>query len=154
MANNQTITWSAPEYEHKDRGADWYIALGVIAISASVASFLLGNMLFGIFILIGMFTLAMYGMKKPDIIDVEINRRGISANNKVYPFRTLDSFWIEEYAKEPKIIVQSEKLLMPYIIIPLGNTDSEEIRDFLIEYLEEEEHAEPLSHKLMDYLGF
>ena len=43
---------------------------------------------------------------------------------------------------------------MPYIIIPLGDADPETVRNFLLEYLNEEEHSEPLSHKLMEYLGF
>ncbi len=154
MNTDETIIWSVPEYEHKKRGIDWYIALGIIAIASSVASFMLGNILFGIFILIGMFTLAMYGIREPQTMEVEINKRGIFTNNKIYPFNTLESFWVEEYSKEPKIIIQSEKPLMPYTIIPIGDTDPDKIRGFLIKYMDEKEHPEPLSHKLMEYLGF
>lgn len=151
---NETITWSTPEYEHKERSADWYIALGIITISASVAAFLLGNILFGFFILIGAFTLAMYSMRTPEEMFVEINNHGIVINDRIYTYNSLESFWVEGYDTEPKIIIQSEKTLMPYIVIPLGGVDPEEVREYLLEHLEEEEHSEPLSHKIMEYLGF
>jgi len=154
MSPKEIITWSAPEYEQKEKSADWYVAFGIIAISTSVASFFLGNMLFAILILIGAFTLAMYSMREPGVMDMALSSRGVIVNNKIYQYNSLESFWVEEYGKEPKIIIQSEKALMPYIIIPLGDADPDDVRDFLFEYLEEEEHVEPLSHKLMDYLGF
>jgi len=154
MNTNKTISWSVLEYEHKKKSVDWYIALAIITIASSVASFLLGNILFGIFILIGMFTLVIYGIKKPQTIEVELSKRGIFTNQKIYPFNTLKSFWVEEYGNEPKIIIQSEKPLMPYIIIPIGDTNPDNIRDFLSKHLDEEEHFEPLSHKIMEYLGF
>ncbi len=87
-------------------------------------------------------------------MEVELNKRSIFINNKIYPFNTLKSFWVEEYGKEPLLIIQSMKPLMPYIIIPVGDADPDNIRDFLIKYMTEEEHFEPLSHKLMEYLGF
>jgi hypothetical protein len=154
MNTDEIITWSVQEYEHKEKRTDWYIALGVIAVSIAVASFLLGNTLFAILIIVGTFTLAIYSMREPGIMEIELSKRGILINDTVYPYNTLESFWVEEYDKEPKIIIQSEKVLMPYIIIPLGNTDPDEVREFLFEYLDEEEHHEPLSHKLMEYLGF
>ncbi len=154
MNNHKIITWSVPEYEHKKRSIDWYVALGIIGITSSVASFILGNILFGIFILIGVCTLAIYGIREPQIMRIRLNKRGVFVNNKIYTFNTLKSFWVEEYDKEPKIIIQSVKPLMPYIIIPIGDTDPDDIRDFLIKYIKEEEHFEPLSHKLMEYLGF
>ncbi len=154
MKNSEIITWSVPEYKHKKRSIDWYVALGIIGVTSSVASFILENILFGILILIGIFTLAIYGVREPKIMEVELNKRGVFENNKIYPFNTLKSFWVEEYSEEPKIIIQSEKPLMPYIIIPIGNMDPDKIRDFLNKHLDEEEHYEPLSHKLMEYLGF
>ena len=106
------------------------------------------------FILLGALTLVIYSVRKPNIIGVELGKRGVSVNNTIYPYNTLKSFWVEEDDIEPKILMQSEKVLMPYIIIPLSDTDPDIVREFLLNYLEEEEHREPLSQKLMEYLGF
>jgi len=154
MERIEKITWETPEYKHKKKGVDWYFALGIIAVFSSAASFLLNNDLFGIFILLGVITLIIYGIRAPRIINIEIGKRGISVNNTLYSYNTLRSFWVEDNDEEPKILLQSEKVLMPYIIIPLGDTDPDIVREFLLNYLEEEEHHEPLSQKLMEYLGF
>jgi hypothetical protein len=154
MEHNDIIKWEAFEYKHTHKQIDWYIALGIIATAASAATFMLGNILFGIFIILGAFTLAMYSKRKPGMMHMEIGTRGILFNNRVYPYNSLKSFWVKDSEEEPKIIIQSNKMFMPYIIIPLGNTDPEKVREFLFEYIEEEEHCEPLSHKLMEYLGF
>ncbi|GMQ95364.1 MAG: hypothetical protein BMS9Abin13_477 [Patescibacteria group bacterium] len=154
MEHNETIVWSAPEYEYKEKSADWYWALSIIALSLTVAVFILGNMLFAVFILISAFTLALYGARKPHILEVKINKRGIRVNNTLYPYTTLKSFWIDDEGEKSQIIIQSEKPLMPYIIVPLGDVSADMVRDTLLEFLEEEEHVEPLSQKLMEYLGF
>jgi len=154
MEQDRKITWNTLEYEQKEKGADWYFVLGIIAISASIASFLLDNILFSILILIGALTLAMYGARKPATINIEINDRGVIISNTLYPFTTLKSFWIEENTTTPKMIIQSEKTFMPYLILSLEDTNIDTVRIFLLEHLKEEELAEPLSQKVMDYLGF
>jgi len=154
MERIEKITWETPEYKHKKRGLDWYFALSIIAVFSSATSFLLNNALFGIFILLGVFTLMIYGIRKPRVINIELSNRGVSVNDTLYLYNTLKSFWVEENNEEPKILIQSEKVLMPYIIIPLGDTDPDIVREFLLNYLEEEEHREPLLQKLMEYLGF
>ena len=148
------INWEASEYTYKKKTVDWYVALGIIAISISTASFILGNTLFAVLVIIGTGTLVMYSARKPSSIHVELNSRGVLIDDLIHPYNTLESFWVEEYGKEPKIIIQSKKMFMPYIMIPIGNADPKEIREFLYEHLDEEEHVEPLTHKLMDYLGF
>jgi len=154
MKHDEIITWSALEYEHKEKSADWYWALGVIAVAGSATAFLLGNILLSILIVIGAFTLAMYGRRRPEMMDVKLGKRGVFVNDTLYPYNTLKSFWVEEQDKESKVLIESEKMLMPYIVIPLNDADPDEVREFLFEYLEEEEHSEPLSHKFMEYLGF
>ncbi len=154
MGKIEKITWETPEYKHKKKGADWYLALIIIAIFSSAASFLLNNILFGIFILLGVSTIIMYAIRKPRILSIELTNHGVLVGDTLYPHNTIKSFWVEDDSEEPKIIMQSKKVLMPYIVIPLGETDPDITRDFLLEYLEEEEHHEPLLQKLMEYLGF
>ncbi len=154
MEEIKEIRWDILEYEKKDKKADWYFALGIISISASIASFLLDNILFGIFIIIGAITLAMYGVRKPKMLRIKINTRGVFINNMLYPLNTLKSFWIEDYANTPKILIQSEKTFVPYIVIPMKESDIDTVRIFLLEHLKEEVLVEPLPQKIMEYLGF
>lgn len=148
------ISWNVLEYQYKEKHGDWYVAFTIAIVSASAASFLLGNILFGIFIIIAAFTLMMHSVKKPEIIHVEINNNGVIVSRNLYSYNDLKSFWVEDDTDNPKIILQLDKLLTPFVVIPLGEMPSFEVQDFLSEHLEEIEHREPITHKMMDYLGF
>ena len=152
---HQRISWEGYEYEHKDRSVDWYWAVGVIAIALAITAIIYKNILFAIFIILGAFTLLMYAARKPEKVYFEISRRGVRVNKTLYPFSTLESFCIHDNSHSPKIIFQSQKLFMPHIIIPLSEEiDVESLHNFLIEFIDEDEHRESISEMIMDYLGF
>jgi hypothetical protein len=153
----ETIAWQMYEFEHREKSADWYWALGIIAIAAAVAAIFLGNILFAIILLLGAFTLGMHGNSKPKVYTYQLSRRGIQVEKNLYTFETLDSFWIEEFEDRPhRILVKSQKFFMPYIIMPLSpDMDPEEIRHFFLDHgLPEIEHHESFLHQLFEYLGF
>jgi hypothetical protein len=40
------------------------------------------------------------------------------------------------------------------IAIPLEGAEPEDIRDFLLDHIVEDHHAEPIGQQLLDYFGF
>ena len=152
------ISWKALEYEHKEKHPDWFWSLGVIVLAGAVTAIIFGNILFAILLVVGAFTLALYASRKPEHIYVTLSDRGVIINKRLYPYLTLDSFWVEDVEDHsntiPKLILKSKKLLMPYIIIPVEEVSPDEVRDFLLNHLPEEEHEEPLAHRIMERLGF
>jgi hypothetical protein len=150
-----SITWKALEYEHTDKGADWFWAFGIIAVSAILTSVILGNILFALLILIGSITLFIFSVRHPQMAEFAVNQRGIILERKLYLYNSLDSFWVELDDGAPKLLVKSKKLLMPYLVLPLGDdVDTEELRDYLLDNLDEEYLHEPLLQKLVERLGF
>lgn len=156
MSQNRSIVWQSPEYTYRENSVDWFWAVGIIATTTAIVSIVYGNILFAIFIIIGAFTLLMYAARRPRTVNFTLNERGIYINKILYPFNTLDSFWIHKYDKTAdKLIIKSKKMLMPYISIILPNDDSaEDIHRFIIKYLPEEEHRESMPEAIMEYLGF
>lgn len=154
MENTESVRWSALEYPHRKKTADWYWVLGILAVAGAVAAFILGNILFSLLIVVGAFTVALFAARHPRIVEFEIDQRGVRADIILYPYSSLISFWILEGTEEQKILLRSSKKFMPYIIIPLGDIHPLQAHEFLIERLPEEEIAEPLSHRIMDYLRF
>lgn len=146
------ISWQALEYHFTEKSQDWYWALGIVAVAIAIASILYDNILFAVLILVGAFALAIYAGRRPEIITVETNKKGVVVNDTLYPFASLESFWVEE--NDNKLLLKSKKTLMPLIAIPLGDTNPKNLRSFLLELLTEEEHHEPASQKLMEHLGF
>ena len=60
----------------------------------------------------------------------------------------------DERAKVRAAIRTDFVLSAEIIVITLGNQDPDEVRNFLGNYLPEHEQYEPLSHKILEYLGF
>lgn len=148
------ISWRAPEYYHRDKRADWYWAVAIISISAAATAFILDNVLFGLLVIIAACSLMIYASRRPAIIDVEINEKGIKMGKVFYPYANLDSFWVEETHAYPKILLKSKKALVSHIVVHLEEQDPEEARVFLREHLPEIEQHEPLMQSVMEYLGF
>lgn len=148
------IEWDAPEHLHTEKNNDWYWGVGIITITAVALSFILGNVIFGIMILVGVFALLVHSSRKPRTIHIEINDRGIVIDKALYPFLTLESFWIDAHEEPPKILIKSLKTFMPFIVVYINEVDRETVRDILLDYIAETEHHEPITQKILERFGF
>ena len=148
------LTWTAPEYMHTEKTPDWYWIVGIISVTLTVLCIILGNALFGIFILVATFTLCIYASRPPLLQNIKISDKGVQVNNTLYPYSVLESFWIEEKELHPRILLKSIHRFSPYVIILLGDAPAEDIRQLLDLYLHEVKHSEPFLEKLLIWLGF
>ncbi len=148
------IQWVAPEYSHKVKTVDWFWAVGIISISLAGVAIIFNNVLLAIFILLGTFTLSLYAHRVPLEVKYEINEKGILSGNTLYPYRSLESFWVETNHHEPRLYIHSKRVMVPHITILLGDINPDIVEQYLSKYLHQEEYVEPLSHRLLEYLGF
>ena len=154
--NQKIISWQTPEYEHFKKTPDWFWAVGIISASIVIASILFGNYLLAIFVLLAVFSLGMYSVREPRIIDIKIDPIGITIHNTLFPFATLEAFHIDARGHIPKVLIKSKKTFVPLItiIIDEETISTEEIHSLLAYHLPEEELSEPTLVQLMDFLGF
>jgi hypothetical protein len=151
----RSISWEAPEHQHVDKTSDWYWALGIIAIAAAGASIIFGNMLFGIVILLAAGTMILVAHRQPNLVQYEVSQRGIRVGNTFYPYGTLESFCLDEECYEgPQLIVKSQHLFVPLIILPVPEDHVHDIDDILSLRIREEHLQEPLAHRLLEFFGF
>jgi len=148
------ISWTGPEYIYREKGPEWYWAVVIINAGIIISAILLNNYIFAVFILLATFTLIIFASKRPKNIEIKINEQGILCDKYFYPWSSLESFWIEENVDHQKIILKSKKILMPYISLPIRQDDILNVREFLRNYLTEEQLHEPILHKLMEIIGF
>jgi len=149
------IKWSAPEYEYHKKNPEWFWVLGIITIKMVLAAVILDNFLFGVFIVLAGFSLAVYGARKPRVIQIELGSGGIKAGNKNYDYDDLDHFWINyepPYKKE--LILESKKTFSPHSTIMLGDADPELARRFLLQYAKEKRIEESLANTIAKMLKF
>ena len=155
MEPNKKLEWTALEYEEKERGNDWFWALGVIIVASSITSFIYGNFFFGLFLIVGGILLTIFAIKKPDLVFYEINEKGLKIRNRLFPYDNIKSFWVKKEGEKPTLFIKSERLFMPIISMPLEQSHTEEIRNIMLsKNVPEEEMKEHVSEKIMDSLGF
>ncbi|MAF59661.1 MAG: hypothetical protein QF858_03980 [Candidatus Pacebacteria bacterium] len=151
----EPIKWQAYEYEFSEKSSDWFWALGIIAVSSSITAIIFENLLFALLILIGAASVALFAARRPHLTNFEVNEKGVLVDKILYPYRNLEAFWIEqEEGEEPKVIISSQRFLMPYIVVPIHRDDVEKLQKVLEENLKEEEMEEPVSHKILEFFGF
>jgi len=148
------LTWTAPEYVYRHKGPDWYWILGIVTVTAAILSVLLGNILFCFVILLSGFVLALYGARPPRVLKYELSEKGVLVDTTLYPYSTLESYWIDSTVLPSRLLVQSRKVAMPLIVVPIESVRDDEVSDILSEYLHEVEHQESLSQKIFEYFGF
>jgi len=155
MPENISLEWSMYEHEHIERGADWYWALGIIAVSIAITSILLHDFLFAIVVLAAAVVLGLLAREAPELTRIEISDRGIKINDTLHRYREIISFWVEDEHPHhrPMLLVDTKKFLSPNLIIPIEHVDPALVRAYLKERVLERPMREPIGHKILEYLG-
>ena len=149
----ERFTWEAPEYVYREKDPNWFWSVGIIGVAATIAAVVFSNVLFAALIFLGTLALLLQSLKHPHLRAYTVDRRGISIDATLYPYKTLDTFWIEDEGDQ--LLAKSQRLFMPLIIVPIPHSiDVEALHTFLLEQLPEEELHEPFLERVMEYLGF
>jgi hypothetical protein len=157
---NEKLNWSALEYEEKERGPDWFWALGIIVVTSSIAAIIFNDYFFAALLVLSGVLLGFFAIRKPATIFYELNNQGLKVGTRLYPFENIKSFWVqigqsEQAILNPLLFIKSERVFMPIITIPIADEMAEDIHSMLLSRnIAEEEMKEHPSDKIMEALGF
>lgn len=157
MTRAALFEWEGQEYDHSPKSGDWYWALGIIAIAATVACILFGNYLFAILIVIATVTIALHSMKHPPIHRFRVVEQGLVIGDELYAFDNMISFSVlEDIENElpPLLSIKNESWLSPHLMIPLEGVDADGVYEYFLHHVQEEKHEHKLSDLLAAWLGF
>ncbi len=146
------IAWETEEFPYHEKDFRWFLVAGIVIAGIIISLIILKNIFgaatFLLFTVIGY----LYATKKPNMLSVSIDARGISVNGTLTGYSHIASFWVlYEPPVKDLIIIQKEKFT-PKTIIPLGDANPVEVRAILLansvtEKEEEESIAEILSRR-------
>src|SRR5512141_1166647 len=151
----EKLEWSALEYEEKERSKDWFWALGIIVATSSIASIIFGNYFFAALLILSGLLLGFFAIKKPDTVTYELNDKGLKIRTRLYPYENIKSFWVQIGASpmtnvKPLLFINSERVFMPIISIPISAEMAPEIHAIMLEKnIAEVEMKEHPSEKIM-----
>ena len=157
MAQHAAFEWEGVEYEHRERGADWYWALGVVAIAGIVASILFANYLLALVIVAAAVALGLHAAKKPPVHQFRITEEGLEIGHEMHPYSRMRSFAILEYIegdRPPVLSIKTEHWLAPHLLIPLNDIDADALYDYLLDRVDEGEHPPTIADVVAGWLGF
>ena len=150
----RSISWEAPEHHHVEKGNDWFFALAIIIVAMVVAAILFDNVLFALLIGLAGGALAVSAAKRPSIVPYSVSVRGVKIEDRLHPFSTLDSYYIDEDNPHgPQLLIKSNKKLMPLLVMSIPKENIDDIETIIKEKLQEEELNESLLIKVLELLG-
>ena len=149
------VSWEAPEHHHLEKTSNWYWILIIIAISGFITFIILNNILLGVLFLIAGSVMILVSVQNPRTIPFAVTLRGVRVNDELFPYSTLESFYLdEEHPHGPQLLIQSKHTFMSLIILPVPEEIVDDVDDIISARLPEEHLEEPLSHKILEFLGF
>lgn len=157
MQPRAAFEWEGVEYEHREKDADWYWALGIIAVAGIIATVLFANYLMGLLILVAAGALALHAAKKPPTHRFLLTDDGLVIGSDLHPYQRMRSFAVLEYVEgdlPPVLSIKTEHWLAPHLIIPLNNVDADALYAYLLERVDEGEHPPTIADVVAGWIGF
>jgi len=145
---NQEIlmTWKTPAYAHYERGAWWYVILGLSAGGLLVTAFWTDNFLLAVLVIMAAVVLVIQGSVHPSVVDVEIGSAGIRVGENFFAYRSLDNFWIVYDPPLKSLHLTVPRSLLGMVHVPIDDQDPNQIREHLKKFVREDltKDSEPI----------
>ncbi len=138
------VRWRGPEYEIYEKSNKWYAGAATVLILIIVYAIFINNPLMVIIFVLISFIGYSYLQTPPRVTDFAVTYEGIIVGNKIYRYDDIDSFWIFYEPPHTRIIsLQVQGTFAPYVHIPLHQLDPVDVREALINFIQEkkQEHT-------------
>jgi len=154
MANN-LLQWTAYEFEHREKNSAWY-ATFIVVVLLFIGYELIQKDYFAAltFFIIGLVAFAFARMT-PREITVLISDKGINVGNFHVPFVNVKKFWIVDHLHAKALHLETTAYLNRFMVIQLGDTDSDQVRSVLIKHIPEDRpNRESVAQRIARRLHF
>ena len=134
------MEWKTPEFVQYNRSPAWMPIIYVIAAVTLIYAIWTMNFLFAVLIVLSVIIIYIYAQRKPRILDVAIMKKGVKINGTFYTYEDdLENFWILYNPPDLKTLgFKRQQSFFPNLIIQLGDQNPLKVREFLLQYLDED----------------
>jgi len=155
MPRTPLFEWYGKEYVFEEKGADWYWALGIVALAAVVACILFNNILLALVVIAAASTLGLAAAKRPRTHHFTVFDTGIGIDNSLYLYADMVDFSVLEYIDPtlpPALSIKTNRILAPHILIPIVDHDPVEIYEYVSQHIPEGAHENSLIDRITSLL--
>jgi hypothetical protein len=155
MPRPPIFEWEGKEYAPSEKSADWFWALGIVAIALIVACVLFSQYLLAVLVLVGSVTISLQAAKHPRIHRFAILESGIMIDATFYAYSDMLHFSVLEYADEsmpPSLSIKTRHVLYSHLLIPIIGYDPVDVYDYIAAHLPEGNHHESAIDRVIDLL--
>jgi hypothetical protein len=153
MPREPIFEWEGKQYEFAAKSADWYWALGIIAVAAMVAAILFGNFLLALVIFAAAVTTGLQAGKRSKIHRFMITDEGLQIDDSLYLYDTMLHFSVLEYPDTdlpPALSIKTRSVFSPHLLIPLTGVDPDAVYAYISLHLEEGHHETSIVDRLVE----
>lgn len=157
MAYATIVEWEGHEYDHNPKSADWYWALGILAVAGAIAAILFGNYLLGLVVLVAATTIALHGTKHPTLHRFRLVEHGLIIGEEEYHFDHMTSFSVLEDIEgelPPILSIKHDSWVSPHLWVPLEGVDADVVYTYFLRHVDEDKHHHTFSDVVAAWLGF
>ena len=147
------LTWTTIESGFAEENPLWFVLPGILGIFLAIFCLYSQDYLFLVFLILTSFVLCIYAYRHPQEVTFTINPHGIKIHNHLYHYSELKSFWIYNKPHFRELSLETKHFLMPFVHLPLGDENADEVVATLLHYLPEEEHEDSPVHMIARSFG-
>jgi hypothetical protein len=156
MPRPPIFEWHGKEYLSSDKSADWFWALGIVAVAIIIACILFNQWLLALVVTAAAVTTSLQAAKRPRIHRFAITENGLMIDATFYPYKDMLHFSVLEYADEsipPSLSIKTRLLLSPHLLIPIVGYDPVDVYDYIAAHLPEGNHHESSIDRFIEMIG-
>ncbi len=139
----------------EEKSADWYWAVGIIAVALFIVCVLFNNVILGLVVLAAAGAVTLHTAKHPRIHRFAIMDNGIIVDNSLYPYDTMLHFSVLEYtdpSMPPALSIKTRSLITPHLLIPIVGHDPVAVYEYVLNHLPEGRHDESAVDRIIDLM--
>ena len=149
------IKWQAPEYSYFEKDIGWYWLVVIVAIVVVAVALWQRNFLFAIFAILAAFILIVWGRRKPETVEFELNERGVEIGGGFYSQDQFKQFAIrKEEGDYNKLMLIGKSRFARYLVLPMPKDKLDEIKKCCLNFWTETEFNESLIDELANFVRF
>jgi len=149
-----TLEWKALEYEKTEHGPYWFMGTGAVATILIVVGILARSYFFIAFVAIAYIVMILYAKREPRELTFSITSEGVQTGRTFHGFSDIKSFWVFDKEEGEKYFsLEINKILSPFLQVPLDKVSPKEVKEMLNRFLPEKEHQESLIDQIIKSVG-